>query len=257
MQAMRLAIMQPYFFPYLGYFQLLAAADKFILHDNLNYIKEGWMHRNRLRPKGQGAIYCSVPVVGASSFVKIREVQIDYRRPWPGKFLNLVGFIYRKAPYFAETYPVIVEAVTRPATHLTEVNRHTISALAAHLAIGTAITSDTAPYQPFEDAVREEHSELLARLRAQTQVTDIKTLRALYICDYERADTLLNAIGGQRLYCREHFTQNHVTLQFVQPTLTPYRQFSRPFIAGLSIIDVLMHCGREETRRRLYEYTLV
>lgn len=254
---MRLAIMQPYFFPYLGYFQLLAAADTFILYDNVNYIRKGWIHRNRVRVKGRDPIYCAAPVRGASSFMKIRDVQVDHTARWPGAFLDLVAFNYKKSPYYHEVFPVIECAVTCEATHLTTVNRHALTAVADYLELRTTITSDVTRYEPFEDAVRDEHSTLIAELRETMHVADIKTLRVLHICRGEGAEMYLNPIGGQALYHPEPFARNGMALRFVQPRFTPYRQFGAPFIPGLSIIDVLMHCGREGTQRLLRDYILV
>lgn len=249
--------MQPYFFPYLGYFQLISAADKFILYDNVNYIKKGWIHRNRIREKGRDTCYCAVPVKGASSFMKINEVQVDGTQRWPGKFLDLLAFNYRKARYFAGVYPVIAEVVNRKATYLSDVNYNTISALVEYLAIDTALSYDNSQWQPFEDAIRTDRNEQIIALRAQQPDLEDKTLRVLYICRQEQANTYLNPIGGQALYSKDTFAHNGISLQFVKSNIIPYDQFGAPFIANLSIIDVLMHCGKEGTQRMLKEYTLI
>lgn len=257
---MKLAVMQPYFFPYLGYFQLLAAADKFILYDNLNYIKGGWIHRNRFLLKGREVISATVPVTGVSSLALIREVRLDPQARWPGKFLDFVAANYRRAPFFAETYPVLEAALRLPATRLTEVNCQTLREVAQHLGLTTTLTHDTAPYEAFETAVRgDEAPAFLDELRAHWSDPDLdlKTLRVLYICEQEGAATYLNAIGGQALYDREQFARHQVNLRFVRPHLPPYDQFGGPFAPGLSIIDVLMHCGQEQTQRMVREYELI
>ena len=161
---MRLAAMQPYFFPYLGYFQLIAAADRFLLYDNLNYMRQGWVHRNRIRLKGGGEFYCAAPLLGASSNVRIRDVRVDPAGRWPGRFLDLLEHNYKKAPFYDEVFPAIEQAVRRPATHLTEVNRNGICAVAEFLGIATPISHDTAPFQEFEDAARAESGPWLAAL---------------------------------------------------------------------------------------------
>ena len=253
---MRLAAMQPYFFPYLGYFQLIAAADKFLLYDNLNYMRQGWVHRNRIRLKGRGEFYCAPPLLGASSNVKIHEVRINPAGRWPDRFLDLIEHNYKKAPFFAETFPVIERAVRLPATHLTTVNRHGILAVARHLGIATPIAPDAARFLPFEEAARAEDRPWLAALAREMGTTDVKTLRVLYMCRLERADAYLNPPGGRELYARDVFAQNGVALQFIQPTLAPYPQQGDGFLPGLSILDVLMNCGREGTRRQLPNCTL-
>ena len=248
---MRLAAMQPYFFPYLGYFQLIAAADRFLLYDNLNYMRQGWVHRNRIRLKGGGEFYCAAPLLGASSNVRIRDVRVDPAGRWPGRFLDLLEHNYKKAPFYDDVFPAIEQAVRRPATHLTEVNRNGIRAVAEFLGIATPISHDTAPFQDFEEAARAERSPWLDELALDMGTTDIKTLRVLYLCRQERADAYLNPPGGRELYARDVFAQNGVALQFLQPTLAPYPQQGDGFLPGLSILDVLMNCGREGTRRQL------
>ena len=253
---MRLAAMQPYFFPYLGYFQLIAAADKFLLYDNLNYMRQGWVHRNRIRLKGRGDFYCSVPLLGASSNVRIHEVRVDPARRWPDRFLDLIEHNYKKAPFFDEVFPVIAHAVRRPATRLTDVNRHGILAVAAFLGIATPISHDVAPFRAFEEAVRMQQSPWLAALAREMHTAEVKTLRVLYLCRQEGANAYLNPPGGRELYSRDVFAKNGVALQFLLPTLAPYPQQGEPFIPALSILDVLMNCGREGTRRQLQNFTL-
>lgn len=255
---MKLGAMQPYFFPYLGYFQLVAAVDKFLLYDNLNYIQKGWVHRNRIRLKGQGEFYCSVPLVHPSSFVKIKDVQVDRSRRWPAKFLDLLAFNYKKAPFFEEVFALVQTIVNHDTSRLTEVNCRGIMAIAGYLEIAAHITCDSAPYQEFETAVEDgDRSGLMRALSAQTGVTDVKVLRILYLCRMEHANHYINAIGGQALYPREVFARNGVRLDFLQTRFTPYPQQEDTFIPGLSILDVLMHCGREGTRRLLHDFDLV
>ena len=253
---MRFAAMQPYFFPYLGYFQLIAAADRFLLYDNLNYMRQGWVHRNRIRLKGGGEFYCAAPLLGASSNVMIRDVRVDPAGRWPGRFLDLLEHNYKKAPFYDEVFPAIEQAVRRPATHLTEVNRNGIRAVAEFLGIATPIFHDTAPFQDFEDAARAERSPWLDELARDMGTADVKTLRVLYLCRQTGADAYLNPPGGRELYARDVFAQNGVALQFLQPTLAPYPQQGDGFLPGLSILDVLMNCGREGTRRQLPNFAL-
>lgn len=253
---MRLAVMQPYFFPYLGYFQLIAAADKFILYDNLNYIRQGWMHRNRIRLKGNGPVYCSVPLVGAGSFVKIRDVRIDPTRRWPGKFLDQLSFNYGRAPFFNEVFSVIEQAVHRHAERLMEVNRNGIIAVAEFLGIKTLISSDSSRYEAFEASVLEPDSALIRALSEEMGTGDVKTLRLLQLCRGEGAEVYINPPGGRDLYSKDVFRRNGVALQFLEPRLSPYPQQEEPFLPGLSILDVLMHCGREGARRLLDDHTL-
>ena len=136
---MRLAIMQPYFFPYLGYFQLMAAVDKFLLYDHVNYIKKGWIHRNRIREKDREPVYFAVAISPSSSFVKIRDVHLDHTRPWRKKLLAQLFFNYKKAPFFEEVYALIARAIQCEAENLSELNFLTLTAIARYLDIATEI----------------------------------------------------------------------------------------------------------------------
>src|SRR5688572_18113469 len=96
---MKLAIMQPYFFPYLGYFQLIYASDKFVFYDDVNYIKSGWINRNRLLLNGE-AKYFTVPLSGASSYSKISRVGINQQNPkWRSNMIDTFRMAYRHAEY--------------------------------------------------------------------------------------------------------------------------------------------------------------
>ena len=254
---MRLAVMQPYFFPYIGYFQLMAAADRFLLYDNLNFIRRGWVHRNRIRLKGREAIYCSVPLVGASSHVKIRDLQVNAEQDWQRKLLDLLAFNYKRAPFFSEVYALVERVVRQPATHLSGLNQNGIRAVSEYLGIMTPIHCDTAPFQRFENEAAMGRSAWLEHLQQELQVEDIKTLRVLHICRHEKADTYINPPGGQALYSKEPFARNGVTLQFIQPRLTPYPQQGESFLPALSILDMLMHCGGDGTRQQLSDFTLL
>lgn len=247
-------MMQSYFFPYIGYFQLIASVDRMILYENLNHIRHGWVHRNRIRIKGRDAVYCSVPLLHASSSVKIRDLLVDPAQRWPGKFLNLLAFNYKKARFFDEVYPVIEEAVSRETARLADVNWNTTTAVAAFLGIPTAISRDTPACDAFEDAVARKDAGWFRALGRDLGTDDTRQLRVLYVCRAEGADAFHNPVGGLELYSRDLFGRNGIRLRFLKPRLTPYDQKEDAFLPALSILDVLMHCGREGTRQHLADY---
>ena len=102
---MKLAIMQPYFFPYIGFFQLMDAADKIILYDHVHFIKNGWIKRNRILEKNKGDVWIRVPVSDASSNKKIYEIEMDAKSCWQKKIVNLLEHNYKNAPYYHEIMP--------------------------------------------------------------------------------------------------------------------------------------------------------
>src|SRR5258705_11030314 len=100
---MRLAVMQPYFFPYIGYFQLIAAVDLFIVYDNIKYTKKGWINRNRMLRNGKDVMF-SVPLKNDSDYLDVceRELAADFNRD---KLFNQLKGAYRGAPNFSQTFP--------------------------------------------------------------------------------------------------------------------------------------------------------
>jgi hypothetical protein len=254
---MRLAIMQPYFFPYLGYFQLIAAVDKFILYDNLNYIKKGWMHRNRILHKGQAPLWINVPVAGRSSFAKIRDVVVAQPGKWAAVLRKQLYLNYCKAAYYPEVTALLDQALPALAPRLVDVNVAVIRAVAAYLGLATDLSADSIRYDAFEAEVAQHGEGVLAHYQPDFAAPDVKTLRSLFICRQEGATAFINAIGGRALYDKAVFARHGVALSFVQTTFRPYPQNCADFVPGLSIIDVLMHCGRDGTRQLLNDYTLV
>lgn len=225
----RLAVMQPYLFPYLGYWQLLHAVDRHVVYDDVNYIKGGWINRNRLLVAGQVA-YVTVPLHGASSFSRICDIALDTRAPWRDKLLRTIAFNYRRAPAFAQVFPVLERLVQHEAALLADYLLHQIRGVAAWLGIGAEIVPSSRVYDN-------------AHLRGQERVLDI--------CRREGARTYVNLPGGRALYDAAAFGAAGVALRFVQPQPLQYPQTMPGFAPGLSIIDTLMALGVDGTRRAL------
>ena len=214
---MKLAIMQPYFLPYIGYFQLIAAADCFILYDNIKYTKKGWINRNRLLVNGQDEMF-SLPLKNASDALDIvqRELAADFKRH---KLLNQFVGAYRHAPLFEQVFPLIERIVLHQDDNLFGYLHHAIREICAHLAIDTELR--------ISSSVAIDHG-----LRAQAKV--------IALCQAMHADSYLNPIGGLELYDRSDFLSHGIGLHFLKSRLSAYPQFGAPFVPGLSIVDVLM-----------------
>ena len=214
---MRLAIMQPYFFPYIGYFQLIAAVDLFIVYDGIKYTKKGWINRNRMLVNGKDVLF-SLPLKGDSDNLDVRERELstDFSRD---KLLNKVSGAYRRAPYFAETFPLIEQIVLNKESNLFRFLHYSIIKTCAHLGIATQIkvSSDMAI----------DHD-----LTNQGKV--------LALCRASGANTYVNAIGGIELYSKEAFQEKGIDLKFIRAKPFEYAQFGEPFVPWLSIIDVMM-----------------
>src|SRR5690606_28909470 len=108
MNKSRIAIMQPYIFPYIGYFQLINAVDTFVFYDDVNFIKQGWVNRNSILVNNKDMLF-TVPVAKISSFSEIKDTRLDHVNYsiWRNKFCKTLIQNYKKAPFFNEVYPLI------------------------------------------------------------------------------------------------------------------------------------------------------
>ena len=251
--------MQPYFMPYIGYFQTIAAVDKYILYSNLNFIKEAWMNRNRLLMRDGTVVLTTIPLRSKSSNTMIYDVEIDNTQPWKTKFLRTVQMCYSRKPYYDEIYPMLADLLAVDYRLLKDLNAASITAIARYLGINTQIEADNSRYLPMEQLLQsiETDYSLLPYLQKTKPIR--KVARVIEMCRCEGADHFLNAIGGQQLYSKDEFAQYGIRLDFVQTNPIQYRQDTKngTFVPNLSIIDVLMNNGREATRSLLTQYTLV
>lgn len=214
---MKLAIMQPYFCPYIGYFQLIAAVDLFIVYDNIKYTKKGWINRNRILQNGKDVMF-SLPLKSASDSLDVcqRELAADFNR---SKLLNQIQNTYRRAPFFAGTFPLVERIVRHEDPNLSAYLNHSIVAICEHLGITTQIRVSS------DIAIDHE-------LKSQDKV--------LALCEAVGADVYVNPIGGLQLYSRDTFREKAISLQFLQAKELVYPQFGDAFVPWLSIIDVMM-----------------
>jgi WbqC-like protein family len=231
---MTLGIMQPYFLPYLGYWQLLSAVDRFVVYDNIEYTKKGWINRNRFLQNGRDAVF-TIPLKKASDFLDIvdRSVADDFDRD---RLLNQLAESYRKAPFFRSVFPVIEAIIRANRVNLFDYLHHGILATADCLGIRTPIV--------ISSTVAIDHG-----LRAENKV--------LALCKTLGADRYINAIGGRELYSHAAFREQGITLEFIRPRQVHYPQYDHPFVPHLSIVDVMMFNSRDAIRTMLGEYDLV
>lgn len=233
---MKLAIMQPYLFPYLGYFQLIAAADKFVIYDDVAFIKQGWVNRNHVLMHGRSLLF-SVPLQGASSNQLICETAVspvEYPR-WKDKFLKTLALAYAKAPHYEPTRQLLATVIDAAPGNIGELARRSIIAVCERLQLPTRIQPTSGSYAN-------------AQLHAQDRVLDI--------CAREGATLYINAPGGRELYAPEAFAAQGMELRFLRSRLPAYPQFQHPFVPALSILDVLMFNSADAVRAMLTAYDL-
>jgi hypothetical protein len=236
MNSPALAIMQPYLFPYLGYYQLIHAVDTFVVSDDVTFIKGGWINRNRALINGEPA-YFTVPLKKAPSTTLIKDMQIDDdgQAGWRRRQLRTLVNFYRRASQFDTVFPVVESVFNEPTTSMTAMARASLSRVADYLRIDTR----------FSDSITYDNADL----RAQDRVIDT--------CRREGASTYINAIGGQSLYSAADFSASGIKLMFLKSDAIAYRQFRPPFVPSLSIIDVLMFNPVDTVRGFLDRYELV
>jgi hypothetical protein len=224
---MRLGIMQPYFLPYLGYFQLLAAVDKMVLADDVQFIKGGWIASNTVLMGGERHEF-SIPLRRHPHTARIHEFRpADGFRAWRRRFLKTVTHGYHDARNFAEIFPMLGEWLSDPDAPISAINARSIREICRWLRLPVEIVETSAGFAN-------------AHLRGTARLFDI--------CRQERATTYVNSGGGRHLYRHAEFAQNGLTLRFVDPVLRPYPQASAEFIPSLSILDLIMRASRAEAR---------
>lgn len=237
---MNIAIMQPYIFPYIGYFHLINAVDKFVFYDDVNYIKGGWINRNRILLNNRENLF-TIPLKGASSFQQINQTQVNqllYPK-WKKKFLISLEQSYKKAPFFKESYHLIQDTLNQP------INNDSISDLAI-----ASITS-IANYLKLPN-VFEKSSTTYPQTKGME-----KASRLIEICNINNANTYINPSGGKELYDKSSFKEKGINLFFIKNKLPTYQQFSSTFVPGLSIIDVMMFNSKEDIQEILNHYKLI
>ena len=231
---MKLAIMQPYFLPYIGYFQLLNAVDEFVVCDNIEFTKRGWIRRNRILMNGADFTF-SLPLKKASDYLDIRERQLsDSFRRERSMILRRIKAAYSKAPYFESVMPVIQQCFTYEDVNLFEFIHNSLLIVCQYLGITTKITIS---------------SEL-------TSDCDLKGQdRLIAICQELSAGHYINAIGGMSFYRKEAFAEKGIQLSFIKSEPIMYQQFDNEFVPSLSILDVMMfnHVGEIHEYLELYE----
>ncbi|MCQ2336022.1 MAG: WbqC family protein [Paludibacteraceae bacterium] len=230
---MKLAIMQPYFMPYLGYWQAIAAVDKYVVYDDVQYIKGGWINRNNLIIGGQKKMFTIIQD-GASPNKLINE--ISFKDNFKG-FLMTVRCNYSKAPFFSDIFPLLEEICSYEKRGIGDFVFNSFNVICNYLDVKTEL-------------ILSSSLEKDTTLRAEKKV--------MQICHILGADTYINAIGGQELYSKDEFAENGITLKFIKMDDTiSYKQNIDEFIPNLSIIDVLMLNGKEGTKSLLNRYTLI
>ncbi|MBS5979631.1 MAG: WbqC family protein [Dysgonomonas mossii] len=231
---MILGIMQPYFMPYIGYFQLLNAVDKYVIYDNAKYTKKGWINRNRILKNNKDTLI-SISVEKDSDYldIKDRSVADSFDKK---KLINQIRESYRKAPYFEQVMPIVEDIINYEEKNLFLYIYNSIKEVCKYLNI---------------------HTEIIISSTIDVEQAFTGQDRVIAICKNLGAEDYYNAIGGQELYQPKDFEKEGINLRFLSSNLVTYKQFNNDFIPWLSIIDVMMFNSLAEIQDMLNEYKLI
>lgn len=233
---MKIAIMQPYFFPYIGYFQLINSVDEFVIYDNIKFTKKGWINRNRILVN-QNEDYISLPLKKDSDYLNVNQRFLS--DTWSvdrKKMLNKIVESYRKAPQFEPVYSLFEKCLMIDETNLFDFINHSLKETLKYLSISSKITVSS--------TIEIDH-----QLKSEEKV--------LAICKAQNASTYINPSGGIELYSKERFEQNGIKLQFQKSNPINYLQHKNEFLPWLSIIDVMMFNSIDEIKTMTNNYKLI
>lgn len=231
----KIAIMQPYFFPYIGYWQLMNIVDAYVIYDDVNYIKNGWINRNRILNRASNTPeWMTLELFKASPNKLINQIEIGDNK---AKLLKKIMTNYGRAPFFQCIYPLLEKVFVYKEKSLSLFLENSIFAIAEYLGIET------------QKIIRSSLQSKNILLKGEAKVLDI--------CTNLGGDIYINPIGGQHLYNHQHFSEKGIDLMFLSTENVEYSQFGAGFVENLSIIDVLMFNGVDDVKQMLQKYHLI
>lgn len=233
---MKVAIMQPYVFPYLGYFQLIKAVDHFVYYDDVNFIKGGWINRNRILVNGQPS-FLTIPLEKASPNKLITDINIRRNTKEYDSLLKTIEFNYKKAPFFREAFDLVQSVLFSDFQNLSDVTTKSINTVCDYLDLRTVFHRSSIHFSKKNDLSRDE--------------------RLIDITKKLGGDIYINPIGGQILYEKDTFLRHGIDLMFIKSTSISYKQYLNDFVPSLSIIDIMMFNSKDEINYMLGKYELI
>ena len=232
---MKLAIMQPYFLPYIGYWQLIDAVDTFVLLDDVNFIKKGYINRNSILLNGKAHLF-TIPIEKISQNKLIKDTKLKFNNKDKENFLKTINMAYKKAPYFINFYPILEDIIFNNDNDLTSYIKYSIDKINAYLDIKTEIL--------ISSEINKNNI-----LKGQDRIIEIN--KKLKSSQY------INTIGGLDLYNYKDFEKENIKLSFLKIKEIKYKQFQQEYIPNLSIIDIMMFNSSAQIKVMLDDYSLI
>ena len=236
---MTLGIMQPYFFPYLGYFSLIKATNKWIVFDTPQYGNRSWINRNRiLDPNSEGWIYFTAPVKKHKLASAIYSIEIQNSENWKEKIIAQLGYYRKHAPNYKTVTEFLIETMKDEFDSLSKLNIHTLKACCAYIGI-------------------DFNFEIFSEMKLPIDLVQNADEWALKICKVMGVTEYINPERGQLFIQRKKYSYNKINLKFLEYKSPEYDQRKKEFIQGLSIIDAMMFNTPDEINQLLDDYQLV
>ena len=222
---MKLAIMQPYFLPYVGYFQLINSVDCFVIYDDIQFSKKSWVNRNRILVNGQETLF-SIPLKKDSDYLDICERNVAEVFDWR-RIYRQFEMGYKKSPNWDNWHPVVERILSYQSVNLFDYVNNSVTHMCDALGITTQI-------------IKSSDLKISRELKGKDRV--IETCKVL------NADIYINPIGGQELYSNQQFQESGIKLSFLRSKLSAYDQIKvEKFVPALSIMDIVFNCSSELT----------
>lgn len=238
-KTVKIAIMQPYFFPYLGYFSLIKNTDKFILLDTVQFIRHGWIERNRILKQNEGWLYFKVPLIKHSRGTLINDIQIDNNLKWKQKILSQIQLYKRVAPHYFKVHEILTEIFENEFNDIVTLNESILKAICNYLELDATIL------------IFSKSGILIDTPKAPDEW-------ALNICKaIGNVTEYWNPPGGKSFFDKSKYKKANINLKFQEINLSPYNQNRKNFESGLSIIDVMMFNNPEKINKMLDHYELI
>lgn len=235
---MKLAIMQPYFMPYIGYFQLINNVDEFIVFDTPQFIRHGWIERNRiLKPNGE-FLYVKVPLVKHSRQTSIQEIKIKNSENWKEKILAQLIPYKKKAKNYYDVIQLVKNIFELETDSIVELNAYALKIICNYLDIKTPI-------------------RIWSEMNLEIENINAPDEWALQICKSLKATSYINPEGGITFFDTEKYKREQIEIKFLVSNSIVYKQFDNNFMPNLSILDVMMFCNSNDIKRMLKSFKLI
>lgn len=236
---MRLGIMQPYFLPYIGYFSLIKHTDKFILFDPVQFIRHGWIERNRILKPVEGWQYIMVPLVKHDRDTIIQDILINNSTNWQTKILAQLQHYKKRSPFYNETINILTDIFSKKFDNIVSLNQYSLQKICEYLNIDTEI-------------------DVFSKMNLQIETANAPDEWALNICkSIDGVTEYWNPTGGLSFFDRTKYEKENINIQFQQMNLSPYNQRRENFESGLSIVDVMMFNSPAAINKMLDDFVLI